>query len=202
MFSLLLTLTASCPAVAPPLRAEAPFGRVGQIFIVGNTVTPQDTILRCLPNFFPGVQLTAQDGATATRRLAGLRLLGIRARRSIANPAHDSASAYKDIMVEVEESWLTWLLLGPRSRVDDLVGRMNSSARYVGTACFGEDSYILRNLGRDICGLFETAYAVAPTPILSTACQGSMPLVCMVRVFIGVPETLSFVAPLLGAPRK
>lgn len=198
MFTLLLTLTASCPAVAPPPQAERVPARIGQIIVIGNELTRDDIILRCL-SMFPGQILTAQNGTAATRRLAGLRLLGIRARWSVANPTADSA--YKDILVTVEETWSTSLLLGPRCTMDDLVGRTISSVKDVGTACFSEN-HNLNVLVGTVCNLSEMVYGVAPIESLSTACGESVPLLCMVRLFIELPETLIGVAPILGASRE
>jgi hypothetical protein len=197
MFSLVLILAASGPVATPP-HAEQALQRVGQVIVIGNELTRDDILLRCLA-MYPGQVLTAPHGAVAARRLAGLRLLGIRARWSIAEPAADSA--YKDIMITVEETWLTRLLLGPRAKVNDLVGMMSSSVQEVGGACFGKD-HNLSILARVARGLCERVYAIAPAETLSAACGESMSLACMVDVFIRLPDLLTGVAPILGAPRE
>src|SRR4051812_9687684 len=73
--SLLMVVAASLvPAVAPP--AHNPPTCVGQIFIVGNEVTPGGLILEQLP-LYPGQVLSDTDLARAARSLSSLRLLGI-----------------------------------------------------------------------------------------------------------------------------
>jgi hypothetical protein len=74
-------------------------GRVGQIFVVGNDVTPQQLILDGLP-LYAGHVLTRENLRAADWRLKRLTLLGVRASVSLLD---DSQPKFKDILVEVHE---------------------------------------------------------------------------------------------------
>jgi hypothetical protein len=198
MFPLLLTILTPSLIAAPALQAKQPPVRVGQIFIVGNHITLRSTILDRL-SLFPGQILSDRERATATRRLSGLRIFGIRAKWSLVD--HDSDSSYKDIRITVEETWLTWILLGPRSAMDDLLPQVSSGVSGVVTYCFGRD-HAISTIVHTSCDLFEAVYNVAPASTLSTLCAKSPLLAIGVHLSIGIPESLSVLAPVLGAPSK
>jgi outer membrane protein assembly factor BamA len=100
---------------APVEVTEQPLVRVGQIFIVGNTKTPMDVILRRVA-LFPGQILTYPDLRIAERNLARLnrfvvdRDKGIRPRViPLPNP-NDPDSQFRDILVTVQEKQTTGYL--------------------------------------------------------------------------------------------
>ena len=74
--------------------------RIGQIFIVGNTRTRQDILLRQLP-FFPGEIITIDALETAARNLAALTSFKGKPKVTILEPEKDTA--YHDVLVEVVE---------------------------------------------------------------------------------------------------
>lgn len=83
-------------------REKEILGHVGQIFILGNTVTPDSIILEQLP-LWSGGEFTLSDLRSAERNLARLNLFE-------ANPAplvrildREDDSKYKDIRVDVSE---------------------------------------------------------------------------------------------------
>jgi polysaccharide export outer membrane protein len=92
---------------APPSPSEKDtVVRVGQIFILGNTRTADEVILRELP-LYPGAILNHTDVRTAERNLAKLgrfvinREKGIRPTVTVIDP--DGESVFKDIVIRVEE---------------------------------------------------------------------------------------------------
>jgi outer membrane protein assembly complex protein YaeT len=93
---------------------EKPAARVGQIIIVGNTVTRQDVILRELP-LHPGQVLSYPDVKTAEKNLDRLGLFndpqtGARPTVTVLEPEGDSP--FKDILVQVQEQRTGSLLFG------------------------------------------------------------------------------------------
>jgi outer membrane protein assembly factor BamA len=91
-------------AAAPRPNAK-PLGRVGQIFIVGNTETRQSVILGQLP-FKPGDLVSDADLGLAERRLDLLNIFVIDPARDIRPTITilDADKAdIKDILIEVEE---------------------------------------------------------------------------------------------------
>ena len=201
MFPLLLTILTPSLVASPVLQAKQLPTRVGHIFIVGDDTTPIRTILGRLP-LFPGRTISVRDGATITRHLSGLRLLGIRAKWSLVEPGPGRESgAYRDIAIKVEETWLTVVLLGPQSAMDALLTRVGSCVNATVTYCFGEDPTLVA-LVRLPCDLLELAYRVAPTSTLLAACGGAIHIKCMVYLLVGVPEALTGMGPVLGASSK
>ena len=79
-------------------------GRVGQIFIIGNTATRDSIILEQLP-LFPGHEFTLADLRTAERNLARLRIFepDLPPRVMILDHGWQDDSPYKDIGVYVTE---------------------------------------------------------------------------------------------------
>jgi hypothetical protein len=79
-------------------------GRVGQIFIVGNTVTRDSIILEQLP-LFPGAVFTLADLRTAERNLARLKIFKADPppRVRIIDQDNPGDSTIKDIRVDVTE---------------------------------------------------------------------------------------------------
>jgi hypothetical protein len=105
MFALLLV---AMGVGESPGKVEEP-ARVGQIFLVGNEVTPQGLILDRL-QLYPGQVLTDKDLRAAQQRLGWLTPLGI---VSSASALDDPAEpVFKDIRVKVTETPLTYVLVG------------------------------------------------------------------------------------------
>jgi outer membrane protein assembly factor BamA len=90
-----------------PARVETP-ARVGMIIIIGNEVTHQGIILDNLP-LYPGQVLDRASLLAAERSLRWLAFLGVGASVSVLK---DGTSEYKDILVQVHETPLTYLLVG------------------------------------------------------------------------------------------
>src|SRR5262245_19316541 len=95
--SLLMVVVVGSLPVAEKVAApvEKPPARVGQIFIVGNAVTPYGVILDQL-QLYSGQVLTSGDLRSAERRLIWLNLLGVGASVTALD---ERASEYKDIQV-------------------------------------------------------------------------------------------------------
>jgi outer membrane protein assembly factor BamA len=115
---LIVAVVGSLPVadkVAAPV--EKPPAFVGQIFIIGNEVTPQDVILGQL-QLYPGQVLTSADLRSAERQLIWLNLLGVGASATVLD---NGMSKYKDIQVTVRETALTHLIFRVRDTVLALV---------------------------------------------------------------------------------
>ncbi len=97
-----LILGSSCPLTATALAEprQEPV-RVGQIFVIGNTLTRQSTILRQVP-LYPGAVLSYPDLKKAERNLARLNLFQGQPTVKVVDPEGDEP--YKDILVTVEEA--------------------------------------------------------------------------------------------------
>ncbi len=102
-------------------EAAMPPARVGQIFIIGNEVTPDTLILDQLP-LHPGQVMSFKDLKAAERNLY-LNLQGVGLIVQVLDP--DEKSQYKDILVKVQETpVLTFLLVGlPGALASRLRGR-------------------------------------------------------------------------------
>jgi hypothetical protein len=106
-----LALLGPCWAKAEPVKAapaEHKQSYVGQIFIVGNTVTSQSVILRQV-QLFPGQSLNDKDIKASEQALRRLNLFennpktGVRPTiKILEEPKSDNP--YKDILVEVRET--------------------------------------------------------------------------------------------------
>jgi len=121
MFQGLLVVVAGLLA---PGEAPAPPARVGQIFIVGNKVTPGVIIVdREFPSLSPGQILSFVNLCAARRNLSWLHLVGVGSTVEVLDP--DGQSEFKDIVVKVQEiPVLTYLLVGlPDAIVSRLFGR-------------------------------------------------------------------------------
>ena len=70
--------------------------RVGQIFIIGNEKTGQQTILKQVP-LFPGQVFTPSDLSAAERNLSRLKSANIDVIKS------ELSGVFKDVRIEVEE---------------------------------------------------------------------------------------------------
>jgi hypothetical protein len=97
----------------PQNAAAKPLGKVGQIFIMGNTETPESVILAQLP-FFPGSSFSQADLDLAARRLELLDIFVV----DVVNGIHptvkriDDIHEFTDILIEVKEK-------RPHPRSDD-----------------------------------------------------------------------------------
>jgi hypothetical protein len=95
--------------------------RVGQIFIIGNKVTPQSVYLDRL-ELYAGQVLTETDLRAARWRLLWLSVLGIGSSVCVLDDPADSK--YKDVCVQVNETPITYLLIGvPNALLGGLYGR-------------------------------------------------------------------------------
>jgi outer membrane protein insertion porin family len=114
---------------------ERPPATVGQIYVVGNTVTRQNVILRQVP-LYPGQTLTYPDLRLAERNLAKLNIFtsnaetGVRPTVTVLDPEGDSA--VKDILVNVQEEPTGSLIFG--------VG-VNSDAGLTGSIVLNERNF-------------------------------------------------------------
>jgi outer membrane protein assembly complex protein YaeT len=87
---------------------EKPQARVGQIFVVGNTRTMQNVILRQVP-LYPGQILTYPDVRMAERNLARQNIFktspdgAVRPTVTVLDNPNNPNSEFKDILVTVEE---------------------------------------------------------------------------------------------------
>lgn len=94
---------------------EGPPARVGQIHIVGNTVT-KDNVIRRQLQVYPGQILSTPDLRISERNLARLNIFkmdpaqGIAPTVTVLDPESDSE--FKDILVQVEEDRTGSLLVG------------------------------------------------------------------------------------------
>jgi hypothetical protein len=95
--------------VDPP-QAETPV-RCGQIFLAGNDVTPQENILGSFP-IYPGQILSLADLDAADRHLRRrLWFLGIGYKITVLENPKAPNSEFKDILVEVRETPVTYLFV-------------------------------------------------------------------------------------------
>ncbi|HEY7313814.1 MAG TPA: POTRA domain-containing protein [Gemmataceae bacterium] len=83
-------------------RDQEVCGRVGQIFIIGNTVTLDSVILKQLP-LFSGEEFTFSDLRSAERNLARLNLFKADPAPLVRIMDRENDSTYKDIRVDVAE---------------------------------------------------------------------------------------------------
>jgi hypothetical protein len=96
-------------ALMPSAEQAAPM-RVGQIIIVGNEVMPSDMILNRL-SLVPSRVVSPADLRTAAWKLGILQLYGIHS-PSVVFLDSDGMDPFKDILVRVHETPVTWFLLG------------------------------------------------------------------------------------------
>jgi hypothetical protein len=83
-------------------REKEACARVGQIFIIGNTATPDSVILRQVP-LYPGRILTRADLRSAERNLARLKIFKADPAPRVRIIDREGDSTYKDIRVDVSE---------------------------------------------------------------------------------------------------
>jgi hypothetical protein len=102
------TLMAALLMTAPECGPE----RVGQIFIIGNVVTPDSVILDRVP-LFPGQLLVEGDLRKAKDSLRVLWLVGVRC-QSVCVLKSDGP--IKDILINVQEQWPVDFFFAPRER--------------------------------------------------------------------------------------
>ncbi len=118
---------------------ESQPAKVGSIYVVGNTVTKQNVILRQVP-LYPGQTLTYPDLRLAERNLAKLQIFevapekGIRPTVSIID--RNDTNEWKDILVSVNEMPTGSLMFG--------VG-VNSDAGLTGSIALNERNFDITN---------------------------------------------------------
>jgi outer membrane protein assembly complex protein YaeT len=126
---------------------ERPPALVGQIFIVGNTTTRQNVILRQIP-LFPGQPLSYPALAQAERNLARLGIFEstpeVHPTVTVIDP--DTDSPYKDILVNVQETRTGSLMFG--------VG-FNSNAGATGSIVLQERNFDLFRFPTSFDDLFS-----------------------------------------------
>jgi outer membrane protein assembly complex protein YaeT len=147
---------------------EKPTARVGQIFIVGNTTTRQNVILRQVP-LFPGQVLSYPALADAERNLAKLGIFevnpetGVRPQVTVLDP--DSDSPYKDILINVQETRTGSLMFG--------IG-FNSDAGATGSIVLNERNFDLFRFPSSFDDLFSgTAFRGAGQELRLEAVPGT-----------------------------
>jgi outer membrane protein assembly complex protein YaeT len=117
---------------------EHPLARVGQVFIIGNTRTRQNVILRQVP-LFPGQILTYPDLQMAENNLKRLGIFtsgqdGPAPQVKVLNP--DDDNPYKDIRIDVNEANTGSLIFG--------VG-VNSNSGLTGSIILNERNFDILN---------------------------------------------------------
>lgn len=121
---------------------EKGVARVGNIIIVGNTVTKDNVILRQIP-LYPGQILTFPDLRRAEENLARLNIfetnpqMGSRPTLEVLDP--DSDSEFKNILVQVQETRTGSLLFG---------AGFNSDAGLTGSIVLNERNFDITRLPR------------------------------------------------------
>ncbi len=121
---------------------EEPVARVGQIFIVGNTRTRMEVILRQV-GLYPGQVLTYPDLRIAERNLARLGIFKmtpdgqVKPTIAVLDNPNDPTSEYKDILVTVDEDNTGSLMFG--------VG-VNSDAGLTGSVVLNERNFDITRL--------------------------------------------------------
>ncbi len=89
----------------PSVHAK-PLGRVGQIFVAGNSKTPDPVILGQLP-FVPGSTFSEADLELGVRRLELLNIFVVDPARGIRPVVkvldRDANTPFKDVLVEIQE---------------------------------------------------------------------------------------------------
>jgi hypothetical protein len=87
--------------------AKAPESRIGQIFIVGNTVTREDVILNAV-NLLPGQVLRIDDLRAAEKNLGRLGIFAsspeVHPTVAVLDDPTNPDAEYKDVLVTVEET--------------------------------------------------------------------------------------------------
>ncbi|MBI1918229.1 MAG: outer membrane protein assembly factor BamA [Planctomycetes bacterium] len=135
-------------AVYYEVKEQSP-ASVGQLFLVGNTTTRQNVILRQVP-LFPGQPLSYPNVAQAERNLAKLGIFennpetGVRPTVTVLDPESDSP--YKDILINVQETRTGSLLFG--------VG-FNSDAGATGSIVLNERNFDLFRFPRNLDDLLS-----------------------------------------------
>ena len=147
---------------------EKPPARVGQIFVVGNTTTRQNVILRQVP-LYPGQLLSYPAIKEGEKNLAKLGIFetdpekGVRPTITVLDP--DSDSPYKDVLVNVQETRTGSLLFG--------VG-FNSDAGATGSIVLNERNFDLFRLPTSLDDLFGgTAFRGAGQELRLEAVPGT-----------------------------
>lgn len=88
--------------------------RIGQIFIVGNTETPQWVIERQLP-LYPGCKLQEENLRKAE---TNLERLGLFRKPTVTLVEGEKDAEYVDILVTVQEKRWNWLLFSSQDLVE------------------------------------------------------------------------------------
>jgi outer membrane protein assembly complex protein YaeT len=127
---------------------ERPPARVGQVHVVGNTVTRQDVILRQLP-LYPGQVLSYPDLKTAEKNLERLGIFndpttGARPTVTVIEPEGDGT--FQDILVQVQEQRTSSLLFG--------LG-VNSDTGVTGNVVFNERNFDITRFPTSFDDLLE-----------------------------------------------
>jgi len=146
---------------------EQPPALVGQIFVVGNTTTRQNVILRQVP-LYPGQPLSYPAVREAERNLGRLGIFESTAEvhPTVSVLDDGSDSPYKDILINVQETRTGSLMFG--------VG-FNSNAGATGSIVLNERNFDLFNFPSSIDGLFSgTAFRGAGQELRLEAVPGTV----------------------------
>jgi outer membrane protein assembly complex protein YaeT len=129
------------------LVQDQPQSKVGEVIIVGNTVT-QDRVIRRMLGIYPGQVLRYPELRIAEQQLARLSIfemnpdLGIRP----TVQALDSPGEFKDVLVKVQETRTGSLMLG---------AGINSSSGVVGSIVLNERNFDLFRFPTSFADFFE-----------------------------------------------
>jgi outer membrane protein assembly complex protein YaeT len=145
---------------------EKPPARVGEVIIVGNTVT-QDRIIRRVLNIFPGQLLQYPETKIAENSLARLNIfetnpeLGIRPTVTVL----DSPGEFKDVLVKVQETRTGSLMLG---------AGINSDNGVVGSIVLNERNFDIFRFPTSFADIWEgTAWRGAGQELRLEAVPGT-----------------------------
>ena len=102
--SILIACCFEMPARAARPRCARPIDRVGEVIIIGNTIT-QDRVIREVVTFLPGQILRYREIRRVERKLAELGLFKVDPKTGIRPTVQvlNSPGPFKDILIKVEE---------------------------------------------------------------------------------------------------
>jgi outer membrane protein insertion porin family len=129
------------------LVQEQPQSYVGEVIIVGNTVT-QDRVIRRMLGFYPGQVLRYPELRVAERDLARLNIFEMNPELGIRPTvqALDSPGPFKDVLVKVQETRTGSLMLG---------AGINSDNGVVGSIVLNERNFDLFRFPTSFADFFE-----------------------------------------------
>lgn len=127
---------------------DHPHAKVGEVIIVGNTVTQDRVIRRQLQNILPGQTLAYPELKIAEANLARLNIFEVKPEEGIRPTIIplDSDSEYKDILVKVQETRTGSFMLG---------AGVNSDNGFVGSIVLNERNFDLFRFPTSFSDFFD-----------------------------------------------